>query len=142
MTNTADSFSFHISLPCEDVIKTKDFYVKELGFNLGREAHNWVDVNFFGNQITFAQSNSGTIATQHYSLDNKRLPIFHIGVILDRPNWKFLHEKFRLKRFFEIEPSVFLTDKVGEHDSFFIIDPNGYYIEFKTFNNLKEIFQK
>ena len=142
MTNTAASFSFHISLPCEDVIKTKDFYVKELGFNLGREAHNWVDVNFFGNQITFAQSNNGTIGTQHYSLDNKHLPIFHIGVILDRPNWKFFHEKFRLKRFFEIEPSVFLTDKVCEHDSFFIIDPNGYYIEFKTFNNLKEIFQK
>lgn len=142
MTKTTDPHGFHISLPCENVMTTKNFYEKDLGFNIGREAHNWVDINFFGNQITFAQSNAGTISTQHYSLDNKRLPIFHIGVILERQDWNFLHEKFRLKRFFEIEPSAFLSNEVGEHDSFFIIDPNGYYIEFKTFNNLKEIFHK
>lgn len=139
MTETPN---FHISLPCEDVLTTRDFYVNELGCSTGREANNWIDINFFGNQITFAQSKNSSLTTQHYLLDNQRLPLFHVGVILGREEWKRMLEKLKSKPFLEIEKSVFLQDQIGEHDSFFILDPNGYYLEFKTFTNLKEIFQK
>ena len=37
---------FHISLPCVDVDKTKLFYLNELGLTIGREAENWIDINF------------------------------------------------------------------------------------------------
>jgi len=134
--------NFHISLPCENVDLTRDFYVNELGFSIGREAANWVDINLFGNQLTFAESKNNSIATQHYLLDNQRLPLFHIGVILNHDDWKEMLEKLSSKPFLEINKSVFLHDQVGEHSSFFVLDPNGYYLEFKTFTNLKEIFQK
>lgn len=140
--NTSETQNFHISLPCDDVTRTTDFYVNELGFETGRTSHNWVDVNFFGNQIIFAKNQKSIPESAHYSLDNKRLPIFHIGIILDRTIWNECLKKFKLKSYFEIEPSGFLMNKVGEHDSFFIKDPNGYHIEFKTFNNKDEIFQK
>jgi hypothetical protein len=35
---------------------------------------------------------------------------------------------------------TFLEDKVGEHISFFVTDPNGFIIEFKSFKNDDEIF--
>ena len=35
----------------------------------------------------------------------------------------------------------FLKDKIGEHHSFFVNDPNGYTVEFKCFTNSNEVFK-
>ncbi len=35
---------------------------------------------------------------------------------------------------------TFLEDKAGEHISFFVTDPDGYKVEFKSFKNEDEIF--
>ena len=35
----------------------------------------------------------------------------------------------------------FLENKVGEHQSFFIKDPNDFTVEFKCFTNQKEVFK-
>lgn len=134
--------NFHVSLPCSNIETTKKFYTQELGFSLGREAHNWIDVNIFGNQITFAQRPDSVISTNYYSLDSKRLPIFHLGIILSHEEWYTELEKFEDKPYLELEPAVFLLDNVGEHDSFFIKDPNGYCLEFKTFKSSTEIFKQ
>ncbi|TSE05364.1 VOC family protein [Aquimarina algiphila] len=75
---------FHLALPCEDLEKTKDFYIYKLGAKLGRFTDGWIDINLYGNQITFT--------------------------------------------------------KVGEHLSFFVKDPNGYMVEFKSFKDHGEIF--
>ncbi len=133
---------FHLSLPCKNIEITKKFYAEELGFKLGREAHNWMDVNIFGNQITFAEHPDAIISTNYYSLDGKKLPIFHMGIILSHEEWSSQLEKFEHKPYLEIEPTAFMLNKVGEHDSFFIKDPNGYCLEFKTFNGSTEIFQQ
>ena len=45
------------------------------------------------------------------------------------------------KNYLFIQPAVYLQDQIGEHDSFFLLDPNGYHLEFKTFNNPGEIFK-
>ncbi len=134
--------NFHLSLPCQDIVATKAFYINELGFLCGREAHNWIDISLFGNQITFAEDSKSKIVTRFYSLDDKRLPLFHIGVILDRKEWEAQLKKHWAKPYLEIEPTAFLGDKVGEHESFFVKDPNGYYLEFKTFNKPQEIFNQ
>jgi hypothetical protein len=36
--------------------------------------------------------------------------------------------------------ATYLENKVGEHLSFFIKDPNKYMVEFKSFKNYGEIF--
>jgi len=133
---------FHLSLPCQDIIETIKFYRDELGFDVGRQAYNWVDINFFGNQITFYQNPNSKIISGNYMLDDQLLPIFHIGVILDRKNWNIQLGKYLKKQFLEIEPTIFLKNKIGEHDSFFVKDPNNYCLEFKSFKDATEIFQK
>lgn len=35
---------------------------------------------------------------------------------------------------------TFFENKVGEHLSFFVKDPNGYMVEFKSFKNPDEVF--
>lgn len=133
---------FHLSLPCLDVNETKAFYVDELGFELGRSSFNWLDVNFFGHQITFALDKKTQVNSSTYSLESKILPVFHVGIILDPQNWNSFWEKLKEKSYLELEPTAFLSGNIGEHTSFFIKDPNGYSLEFKRFNDPNQIFQK
>lgn len=44
--------------------------------------------------------------------------------------------------FLYIDKSSFLSNKKGKHSSFFLRDPNGYIIEFKTFANPGAIFEQ
>ena len=132
--------NFHVSLPCKNIEETKQFYQKELGLGTGREGHNWMDINLFGNQITFAEHPDSVQITNYYSLDSKRLPLFHLGIILQREDWDQQLDQHKEKDYFEIEPLAFMQNKIGEHYSFFIQDPNGYYLEFKTFKDSTDLF--
>ena len=132
---------FHISLPCKDIKTTKRFYEKELGFELGRTSYQWFDVNLFGNQITFTLDEKSILNPNKYSFEDVMLPSFHFGIILEDKTWKELHAKFKDKEFFAIGTTKFLVDKKGEHKSFFIRDVNGYFIEFKNFSELDEVFE-
>jgi extradiol dioxygenase family protein len=131
---------FHISLPCKDIAATKKFYNKELGFEIGRKTYNWFDVNLFGNQITFTADDSSSLSIKKYSFDDVLLPSFHFGVILDENTWDNFYMKFKDKDYFAIGCTKFLSNKKGEHSSFFINDVNGYFIEFKKFSSEEEVF--
>jgi extradiol dioxygenase family protein len=41
-----------------------------------------------------------------------------------------------------VTQATFLKDETGEHVSFFIKDPNDYMLEFKSFKNSTDIFNK
>lgn len=132
---------FHISLPCRDVRTTRKFYEKDLGFEIGRKSYHWFDVNVFGNQITFTQDDKSVLNTKKYSFEEVLLPSFHFGIILEEVIWNELYLKFKEEDFFAIGTKKFLMDKKGEHKSFFITDINGYFIEFKNFSELDDIFE-
>ncbi|MHA7058523.1 hypothetical protein ACWGOQ_0014970 [Aquimarina sp. M1] len=36
---------------------------------------------------------------------------------------------------------TFLENKIGEHLSFFVKDPDGYMVELKSFKNPEEVFE-
>lgn len=133
--------TFHLSLPCKDVIETKKFYTNELGFNLGRSSYSWFDINFYGNQITFTIDEKAKISTNNYDFDDVLLPSFHFGVIIPDEIWNRLYEKHKDQVFFVMASKPFLEKKKGEHKSFFIKDPNGYFIEFKNFIEVTQIFE-
>ena len=42
----------HLSLPVADLAAARDFYVEVLGCRLGRERDEWLDVWFYGLQLT------------------------------------------------------------------------------------------
>jgi hypothetical protein len=132
--------AFHLALPCDDIQKTKDFYVNALGASSGRSTDTWLDINLYGNQLTFTSAGSFNFDFKNYRLSGHILPSFHFGIIVDTDTWGTLYTKL-LQLNEEVTTEVtFLEDKVGEHISFFVTDPNGFIIEFKSFKNDDEIF--
>ena len=132
---------FHISLPCLDIDKTKDFYSNNIGAKLGRNTINWLDIELYGNQITFTRSGRFDFHFQNYSFEGKILPSFHFGVILDIITWGKVYARVNAENVEVFDEITFLKNKKGEHISFFVKDPNGYMVEFKSFSDETEIFQ-
>ena len=44
--------AFHLALPVQDLAKAKKFYIEILGAKLKRSSFNWVDIDFYGNQVS------------------------------------------------------------------------------------------
>lgn len=133
---------FHLALPCYDVKKTNDFYIGKLGARLGRNGTNWIDVDLFGNQITFTKSGKFDFSYLNYNFEGKILPSFHFGIIIDSTDWNKLYTKVKASGAEVFEEITFLKDKNGEHSSFFVKDPNDYMVEFKCFTRQGDIFYK
>lgn len=131
---------FHLSLPCNSVSDTLQFYKNDLGCVIGRSTENWVDVNLFGHQTTFTKVSKYSFNSPDYVFEENILPSFHFGIIIKRQEWKNLFKKLSYTSVEIINQACFLKDKKGEHVSFFIKDPNGYMLEFKSFKNSDEIY--
>ena len=131
---------FHLSLPCSSIKATKEFYVNLLGASMGRHAQNWVDINLFGNQITFTKAGKFDFIYPSYTFEGTILPAFHFGVIMEKETWQTVLDRLKSKQASLLAESVFLKEKTGEHHSFFIKDPNGYTVEFKCFAKTDSIF--
>lgn len=128
-----------MSLPCQSVRETSSFYTN-IGASLGRKTQNWVDVNLYGHQMTFIKSGKFNFSNPNYVFEGKILPSFHFGVILDSETWNSVYKKLKEQNLDLVTESVFLKDKTGEHQSFFVKDPNEYMLEFKSFKTPKDIF--
>lgn len=129
-----------MSLPCTSISKTHDFYIDVIGANLGRHSSRWLDIDLFGNQITFTKAGEFNFTYRSYKFEDSVLPAFHFGVIIDRVTWNGVYQKL-ISSQYEITTEVtFLVGKTGEHVSFFIQDPNGHMVEFKSFKNANEMF--
>jgi extradiol dioxygenase family protein len=134
--------SFHVSLPCISVKSTKTFYVDNIGASLGRRTQNWVDINLFGNQLTFIKAEKFSFNFPNYVFEGKILPSFHFGIIVDLKDWEKIYSRLNEQKLDLVTQATFLKDETGEHVSFFIKDPNDYMLEFKSFKNSTDIFIK
>lgn len=132
--------NFHLALPCKDLAETKDFYQNVIQARIGRETENWVDIDLFGNQLTFTVAGNFNFDYKNYRLDDYVLPSFHFGIIVSVDAWGELYSRLFQMDLEVTTEATFMQDKIGEHLSFFIQDPNGYMLEFKSFKNPKEIF--
>ena len=135
------SANFHLSLPCIEIEKTKEFYLEILKINIGRSTNNWIDIDLFGNQITFTKSGEFNFEFKNYRLGNQILPSFHFGIILDINDFDKLYSRLSQLDIGTTVKTTFMEDNIGEHLSFFVKDPNDYMIEFKCFKNSSEIFE-
>lgn len=132
---------FHLALPCVNVNKTRNFYVDILGATIGRSAVKWADINLYNNQITFTECGPFKFECKSYSFNGDILPSFHFGIILEREEWHSVLERLKSKRHHIASEVKFLESKVGEHNSFFVKDPNDYTVEFKCFVDSKAVFE-
>jgi len=137
------SYPFHLAFPVSDLEQARDFYTDILGCSLGRESDCWIDFNLYGHQIVAHLSKNKQKKTNNNYVDGDRIPLRHFGVVLPWLEWQKLSKKIRKKGIpFLIKPKIRFKDKAGEQATFFIQDPSGNALEFKSFQDDSVIFKR
>ena len=132
---------FHLALPVHDLEQAREFYCELMGFATGRTADRWIDLDFFGHQVTLhlVDEGGGDIATN--PVDGDAVPARHFGVVLDREDWDRLADRLRNAGIrFLIEPRIRFEGEVGEQATMFFKDPSGNALEFKSFRDPQQLF--
>ena len=131
---------FHLAFPTTDLAATRAFLTDVIGAGLGREATRWVDFDLFGHQVTAHLVDAGESAPTN-RVDGHAVPAFHFGVVLAWEKWEELAEQLRQRVVeFVIEPHVRFAGQTGEQGTFFVREPAGTALEFKTFRNMDQLF--
>ena len=133
---------FHLALPVTDLDATRAFYTDLLGCPTGRESSRWVDLDFFGHQLVLhLVEPEDHPASASNAVDGHDVPAGHFGPVLEWADWERLAGSMRDHGVeFLIEPYVRFEGQAGEQGTFFVRDPSGNALEFKTFRDLSRLF--
>ena len=136
---------FHLALPVHNLESAYQFYIEILGCTTGRSAQRWLDIDFWGHQVSLHLcEEQEEMATN--SVDHDEVPVRHFGVILSWEDWHRLKEElltgeYSTEVIWVIEPKIRFKGEVGEQATMFIKDPSGNVLEFKSFQEERFIFQ-
>ncbi|WP_291843756.1 VOC family protein [Maricaulis sp.] len=134
---------FHLAFPVDDLAEARRFYGELLGCREGRSSPAWVDFDLFDHQIVAHLAPEECTPVEAGAVDGKQVPVRHFGLLLDWPDWEALAERFRAAgQAFIIEPYVRFEGQAGEQGTFFVRDPAGNALEFKTFRDEGQIFAR
>tara|TARA_B100001769_G_scaffold258593_1_gene237659 strand:- start:280 stop:696 length:417 start_codon:yes stop_codon:yes gene_type:complete len=132
---------FHLAIPVDCLDKARNFYGSKLGFEEGRSDDHWIDYNFFGHQLVchIGELNK----SNNNEVDGKDVPIPHFGIILAWDDFDSFSSKLKTENInFIIEPYLRFLGLPGEQKTMFFKDPFGNALEFKSFKQDSEIFNK
>ena len=131
---------FHLAFRIDDIESTRSFYAGLLGCGQGREAANWIDFDFFGHQIS-AHIGPRPQSVLMTMVDDEEVPLAHFGAVLDWPDWEGVAARIEAAGSdFVIRPHVRFVGQPAEQGTFFVADPSGNVLEFKTFRNPAAMF--
>ena len=134
---------FHLAIPVHDLEKSRDFYKNILGCDEGRSSDHWVDFNLFGHQLVIHYKEKSTEKTKTNPVDGKDVPIPHFGVILEWNQFhNFSNQLIEKGITFIIDPYIRFKGLPGEQATMFFKDPCGNALEFKSFKDFNQIFEK
>lgn len=134
---------FHLAVPVTDLDAARDFYCGLLGFETGRTASRWIDLNFYGHQVTLHLVDDDAADVARNPVDGDDVPARHFGVILERDDWQRLADRLTAEGVqFIIEPRIRFKGEVGEQATMFFLDPSGNALEFKSFSNKTQLFAR
>lgn len=123
---------FHLSFVVPDLLKAKEFYIDMLGCELGRDTGEWIDIIFFGHQITMHQERVGMPAKA----------IDHFGPVLDKNEWESVLILLSSNAInFELHPTVKFEGTEKEAGKYIVKDPANNLIEFKYYQNFINTMQ-
>lgn len=133
---------FHLAFPVADIEATRKFYVDMLGCGVGRESERWIDLDFFGHQITGHLSVAESM-TEHNPVDGDEVPVRHFGAVLPWQDWQALADRLAGSGVnFVIAPRIRFAGEPGEQGTFFIRDPSSNSLEFKSFKDPTRLFAR
>jgi extradiol dioxygenase family protein len=134
---------FHLAFPVDDLGAARGFYGELLGCAEGRSSDHWVDFNLHGHQIVAHLAPDECRAAETGGVDGKAVPVRHFGLILAKPDWEELAQRFEAaKTEFIIAPYLRFEGQPGEQGTFFVRDPAGNALEFKYFGDEADIFAR
>jgi extradiol dioxygenase family protein len=132
---------FHLALPVTDLAAAETFYCGLLGCGKGRAASRWLDLNFFGHQVTLHLVDAGDTEAPSNPVDGDSVPARHFGIVLEMADWRALAARLTDEnRQFLISPRIRSKGEVGEQATLFIVDPSGNALEFKSFADPARLF--
>ncbi len=126
----------HLSLPVADLADARDFYVDTLGCSLGRVRDGWLDVWFYGLQLTLQErpdqvlDRAGT-GVRHFGVTLDRADLDALAARLDGASVDWVHE--------------LSTDHAGtaqEQTKAKLRDPSGNVIEIKSYADPVAAFEQ
>ncbi|VVP48275.1 hypothetical protein PS862_05251 [Pseudomonas fluorescens] len=131
---------FHCAIHVRDLELSRRFYCDLLGCEEGRSTDTWLDVNFFGHQLSlhlgepFPVSNTGQVG-------DHRVPMPHFGVILKMADWIALKDRLiKGEVKFVLSPDIRFPGAPGEQATLFFLDPAGNPVEIKGFADLQSVY--
>ena len=139
---------FHLAIPVTDLNDARVFYGEVLGCATGRESVRWIDFDFFGHQLVAHQVDASQLdAPETDGATNKveghDVPASHFGIVLAWEDYRALLSRLTDAGIeFAIDHHVRFGGRPGEQATFFLQDPSGNYLEFKTFRNIEMLFAK
>ena len=135
-------YPFHLAIPVKEISTTRSFYRDILGCKEGRSSDNWVDFDFFGHQLVIHIKDDKKNIEVENKVDGKDVPIPHFGLVLEWNLFSQLEKRIRGQVEFIIEPYIRFQGQKGEQKTMFFKDPSGNALEFKTFKNIDQLFEK
>ncbi|EDQ02304.1 VOC family protein [Shewanella benthica] len=133
---------FHLAIPAGDLNLAKKFYCDVLGCKSGNsEEGHWVDIDFWGNELTLHQSEERLPKVRH-EVEMGSVLVPHFGIHLSDGAFQALKERIETAGIAYLDkPYRRFTDSKYEQETFFIEDPNGNILEMKTLVNPKILFK-
>ena len=134
--------SFHYAFKVKDIESTRAFYVDILGCKEGRSTDNWIDFDFFDNQLSAHLSDNFPKLDYCGKVDGISVPIPHFGCLLEKDNFEEIQRKLESQNIeFVVKPQKRYKGKIGEQLTMFVFDFSGNPLEFKSFSNSEEVFK-
>jgi len=133
---------FHLAFNVRDLDEARAFYGGTLGCREGRSTQSWVDVDFFGHQLSLHLGEPfATAATGH--VGEHRVPMPHLGAILPYDAWRALADRLEAAGIeFVIPPTARFEGEPGEQWTMFFRDPSGNPIEIKGFKDMDQVWAR
>lgn len=141
MAESGELRPFHLAIPVADLQAAEAFYCGLLGCGKGRIASRWIDLNFFGHQVTLHLVDCDESAVDSNPVDGDEVPARHFGVVLGMSEWRSLAERLDQAGIeFLISPRIRFQGEIGEQATMFFRDPSGNALEFKSFADPGRLF--
>lgn len=133
----------HLAIPAGDLEVAKTFYCDVLGCKTGNsEEGRWVDIDFWGNELTLHQSVE-RLPTVRHDVDMGAVAVPHFGIHLSEDEFNNLKKRIEDAGLEYLDKPYrrFIGDEF-EQKTFFIEDTNGNVLEMKTMVNPEVLFKK
>lgn len=127
---------FHLSIPSADLAATEQWYAGGLGCGVGRRSPQALILNLGDHQLV-AQLTPGAKEAPQRGVYPR-----HFGLVFDTlAEWGAWRDRAAAAGLrFGVEPKVRFRGDVLEHHTFFLIDPDHHWLEFKHYVEPEAIF--